>query len=173
VLRIVDIQTVSIAIASASVVAGVVYYALQLRLQTKSRKTDAFWRVYQSFNSKEFIEAQFKVWNLDFKDYNDFLKKYGSPFAESSVATAIGIVCNLYEGAGELLYRGLVDQESVSDIPSRMVWRKVKPIVEGARIQYNFPLLYDRFEYLCNEMKKRDEVRKREQKLQQSSVKEE
>ena len=150
----VDIQTVSIAIGSASVVAGVIYYALQLRLQTKTRKTDAFWRVYQSFNSKEFIEAQFKVWNLDFKDYNDFLKKYGPTFAESPVATAIAIVCNLYEGAGALLYRGLVDHESVSEIPSRMVWRKVKPIVEGARKEYNFPALCSRFECLCNEMKK-------------------
>jgi len=35
---VVDIQTVSIAIASASVVAGVVYYALQLRHQARTRQ---------------------------------------------------------------------------------------------------------------------------------------
>lgn len=153
----VDIQTVSIVIASASVVAGVVYYSLQLRHQTKSRKTDAFWRVHQSFNSKEFLEASFKVWNLQFEDYDDFLKKYGPPFAESSVAVALGIVGNLYEGAGELLYRGLTDYKTISNIPTSLMWKKMEPIVEGARKQYNFPSLWNKFEYLHNESKKREQ----------------
>jgi len=156
---VVDIQTVSIAVASASVVAGIIYYALQLRHQTKMRKTDAFWRVYQSFNSKEFLEATFKVWNLEFEDYDDFLKKYGAPFAETPVAVAMSVVANLYEGAGELLHSGLVDYEALSEMPTNMIWKKMKPIVEGARKQYNFPTLWDHFEYLYNE------GRKREQKL--------
>jgi hypothetical protein len=50
---VVDIQTVSIAIASASVVAGVVYYALQLRNQTKIRKTDLLVRLYSTMTSKD------------------------------------------------------------------------------------------------------------------------
>jgi len=153
----VDIQTASIVVASASVVAGVVYYALQLRHQTKMRKTDAFWRVYQSFNNKEFLEATFKVWNLEFEDYDDFLKKYGPPFAESPVAVAIAVVANLYEGAGELLHSGLVDHKTLSEMPTSMTWRKMKPIVEGARKQYNFPALWDHFEYLYNEGRKREQ----------------
>lgn len=36
----VDIQTVSIMLASASVIAGVVYYAFQVRHQTKIRQAD-------------------------------------------------------------------------------------------------------------------------------------
>ena len=152
-----EIQTVSIAVASASVVVGVVYYSLQFRHQTKSRKTDAFWRVHQSFNSREFLEATFKVWNLEFEDYDDFLKKYGPPFAESPVAVALGIVGNLYEGAGELLYRGLTDYETVSNIPTSMMWEKLKPIAEGARKQYSFPEFWSKFEYLYNEGKKREQ----------------
>ena len=155
--RMVDIQEVSIAVASASVAVGVIYYSLQLRHQTKSRKTDAFWRVYQSFNSKEFLEASFKVWNLEFEDYDDFLKKYGPPFAENPVAVAICLVGNLYEGAGELLYRGLADYKTVSNIPTSMMWEKLKPIAEGARKQYNFPSFWNRVEYLYNEGKKREQ----------------
>ena len=55
----VDIQTVSIAIASASVVAGVVYYALQLRHQAKARQdmvkarhADVFMRLYSTYGSR-------------------------------------------------------------------------------------------------------------------------
>ena len=150
----VDIQTVSIAVASASVTVAAIYYVWQIRHQTKMRRTDSFWRVYQSFNSKEFLEATFKVLNLEFEDYDDLLKKYGAPFAETPVAVAIAVVANLYEGAGELLHSGLVDHKTLSEMPTRMMWRKMKPIVEGARKQYNFPALWDHFEYLHNEMTK-------------------
>jgi len=152
----VDVQTISIAVASASVVAGVIYYSFQVRHQTKIRRTDAFWRVYQSFNSKEFLEALFKVWNLEFEDYNDFLKKYGLPFAEGPVAVALALVGNMYEGAGELLRKGLADYETVSDMPTDMTWEKMKPIIDGARKQYNFPALFAGFEYLYKEGKKRE-----------------
>ncbi|NWG10813.1 hypothetical protein HXY33_03555 [Candidatus Bathyarchaeota archaeon] len=85
------------------------------------------------------------------------MKKYGLPFAESSVAVALGIVGNLYEGAGELLYRGLTDYKTISNIPTSTMWEKMKPIVEGARKQYNFPSLWNKFEYLHNESKKREQ----------------
>jgi hypothetical protein len=33
------------------------------------------------------------------------------------------------------------DYETVSGIPTGMAWEKMRPIVEGAREQYNFPAL--------------------------------
>jgi hypothetical protein len=64
----VDIQTISIAIASTSVVAGVVYYALQLRHQArtrqdmvKTRQADLLMRLYLTYGSKEFQEALWTV----------------------------------------------------------------------------------------------------------------
>jgi hypothetical protein len=64
VLRVVDIQTVSIAVASASVTVAAIYYVWQIRHQTKIRKTDAFWRVYQSFNSFLKLFSKCGIWNL-------------------------------------------------------------------------------------------------------------
>jgi hypothetical protein len=57
----VDVQTVSIAIASASVVAGVIYYALQIKHQAKTRHTDMIMRLYSHSGSKEMVEAMHKV----------------------------------------------------------------------------------------------------------------
>ena len=48
----VDIQTVSITIASASVVAGVVYYALQLKHQSRIRQTELVTRLYSIYASE-------------------------------------------------------------------------------------------------------------------------
>ena len=60
----VDISTVSIVIASASVIAGVVYYALQLRHQIKQRQTDLLVRLFSMLMTKDFAEAWEKVLSL-------------------------------------------------------------------------------------------------------------
>jgi len=88
----VDIQTVSIAIASASVVAGVIYYIFQIRHQTRMRQTDLVMKLYSQFNSFEFQKVWYEVLKREAKDYYDYEKKYG--FAEF---TAIGI---FFEGIG-------------------------------------------------------------------------
>jgi len=162
----VDIQTVSIVIASVGVFVAAVYYVLQIRHQTRMRQTDVFWRIYSSFNSKEFIEAWTKIFNLEFEDYNDFVKKYSLPFSGKPVSVAMNMVGNLFEGAGFLLYRRLIDFELACEVlPVSMTWEKIKAIVEGSRQQYNMPKFYEWFEYLYNEMKKR------EKQLQQKGVK--
>jgi hypothetical protein len=46
---VVDIQTLSVIVASASVVAGIVYYAVQFRHQTRIRQTDLLLRLYTQF----------------------------------------------------------------------------------------------------------------------------
>jgi len=157
---VVDIQTVSIAIASASVVAGVIYYALQIRHQTKIRQTDLTMRLYTSWVSKEMTEPWLKVWNLEFADYDDFKRKYGTYLSENSENAAVLSVLNSFNTMGFLLQKKLVDYEIVRQLPISMTWNKVKPIVEGVRKQSNDASWYKEFEYLYNE------VKRREQKLQ-------
>jgi len=155
----VDVSTVSIVVASASVFAAAIYYILQLRHQSKLRQTDLVMRLYSTWQSKEFSEATLKVWNLEFKDYNDFVKKYGPWYSETEVYTAFRMVCNFFDGIGILLIRKLVDIEMVARLftmPAKTTWEKVKPLVEGGRRQLS-PLLFEDFEYLYNEMKKREQ----------------
>jgi hypothetical protein len=68
---LVDISTLSIAIASASVVVGVVYYALQIRHQARIRQTDLVMRLYSTFSSREFQDAWTKVRTSDFEGLTD------------------------------------------------------------------------------------------------------
>jgi hypothetical protein len=171
----VDIQTVSIAIASASVVAGVVYYSLQIRHQSlqiqqqnKMRQTDLVVRLFSTFISKEFLDAMMKFMALEFKDYKDFVNKYGQMLSESPEVKALLTIDNYFNQVGILLHRGLIDAGLAKDVFSykvEMVWKKAEPIVQGMRKEFNLPEAVKWFEYLHNEMKKR------EQKLQQRGVK--
>jgi hypothetical protein len=164
----VDIQTVSIMLASASVIAGVVYYALQIRHQTKIRQTDLAIRINPLFNLNaiEFQRAALKVISLEFKDYDDFNKKYGSLSTEAPESIAVHTMMNFFEGIGNLLKNNLVSIDLVwtyygeADI---LIWEKIRPLAKGLSKQLGFQLDTPA-EYLYNEMKKR------KQKLQQSKV---
>ena len=73
----VDIQTVSIVIASAGVLIGVAYYILDMRHQNKMRRTDLVLRLASFTNTSEYMDAFAKVWSLQVKDYEDYVKQYG------------------------------------------------------------------------------------------------
>ena len=166
--RMVDMQEVSIAVASASVVAGIVYYAFQIRHQTRLRESDVILRL-SSFWSLENEKALSRVFGCEFKDYEDFVKRYGSfsaagnnPEQELELKESIGVVLTQMETMGLLLKRKVVDADLMYEIyPAIRLWEKVKPIVEGARKELNDPELWRSFEYYYNEMKK-------EQKREQS-----
>jgi hypothetical protein len=161
----VDIQTVSIAIASASVVAGIVYYVLQLRHQTRMRQTDLLMRLYSTWCDESFQEAIWMVTDLEYKDYGDYVKKFGThPTPHNVKIWKVGWFLN---GIGFLVQSQLADINLVDKLFGFYVirlWEMMKPMVEGARKQWRVPKSLEWFEYLYNEMKKR------EQKLQQSKA---
>jgi len=162
----VDISTVSIVIAAASVVAGVVYYSFQLRHMVKTRQdvvktrqADMLMRLYSTWGSEDLQKAATEVMNLEFKDYNDFSKKYGKQW-ETPTHIAVFKVGWFFNGIGVLLHSKLADIGLIDRLFGYMViwlWEKMKPIVEGAREQFNQPKSLEWFEYLYNEMKKREQ----------------
>jgi hypothetical protein len=148
----VDVQTISIAIASASVVAGVIYYSLQIRLQTKARQTDMVMRLYTAFGGKEMREAWEKISTRECTDFNAYKSEYG--------LSEINEVGWFFEGVGILLRRKLINIALVDDLfssPIKISWEKIKPIAEGERKQFGRPQIWEWFEYLYNEMQKREQ----------------
>lgn len=147
------LQTVSIAIASAGVFVAAIYYVLQIRHQTKMRQTDLLVRLFSMTMTKDFAEAWEKVMGeREILDYRDYWKKYG--FVE------IDELFWFFEQLGRLLQKGLIDIDLLP-IPYgqvKMFWEKMEPLKEGAREYFNEPKLGHGFEYLYNEMKKREKA---------------
>lgn len=155
----VDIQTVSVMLASASVIAGVVYYALQIRHQTRMRKTDLLMRIYSTGTSIEFMDAFWKVSSLQVKDYQDYVKQYGPLFKmDNPMNRALFTVASYYELVGILLYRKLIDLVTVYDVWGSgnpiALYEKIKPVLLGVRKRNPDALVA--FEYLCVELKRRE-----------------
>jgi len=147
----VDVQTVSIAIASAGVFAAAIYYILQIRHQTRIRQTDLVNRLYSIFISTEFMDATMKFSSLEFKDYKDYVNKhspivsvgkYGPTFNDTPELKSLLIVDNFFNQVGILLHRGLIDAGLVREVFGyrvEVLWNKAEPLIQGFRKELNQP----------------------------------
>jgi len=160
VLRMTDIQTVSIVIASAGVFVAAIYYILQIRHQTKVRQTDLVMRLYSTYGSPEFQEASMKASLLEFTSYDDLVKNYPKIEDRIPVLRNFHSTAAFFEGVGVLLHRKLIDIDLVDDLLSTPIiytWDRFGPFVKSMREYFKRPQIWEWFEYLYNEMKKREQ----------------
>jgi hypothetical protein len=156
-----DIVSVSSMVAAVGVVFGVIFTVQELRHLHKQRQTDLLVRLapWLNLNGSELQQAYVKVLNLEFKDHDDFVKKYGQVMAEKPEQMALITLGNYFEAIGTLVKRKLLDIDLLWDYWGETfitLWeKKLKPIAEMARKEYNQET--DNTEYLYNEMKKREQ----------------
>jgi hypothetical protein len=153
----VDISSISIVVAASSVVVGVIFAVLQLRNAMKQRRTELLMNVYSRFGSAEFASALERIRTSEYKDYQEYVKKYG--------VAELFQVGSVFEGLGFLMHRKLVDKDLAplfSSSESLITWEKIRPMVENARKQFSqrkvgeyIPMLVWG-EYFYNEVKKRE-----------------
>ena len=159
-IQILDIPSISAIIAAVGVLIGVVLTVLEVRNLVETRQTDLVIRLYSTFGSEELQGAWEKTQTREYKDFNAYRSEYG--------LREVNEVGWFFEGVGVLLHRKLVDIRLVDDLfssPVKRAWERLKPIAEGERNQTKRPQIWEWFEYLYNEMQKR------EQNLQQAGVK--
>ncbi len=158
-----DVVAISAAVAVISVVVGVIFAIFQMRDAARTRHTGLIIQLNPALKvtMSEVIEYITKIWSLEFKDFEEYLENYGDPLSDKALHTITGY----YDGLGFLLHKRLIDIETIEYIVSGSstgVWEKLKPITEGMRKQYSMPELFKWFEYLYNELQRR------EQRLQQT-----
>ncbi len=167
VLTVLGVTEISAIVAAAGVLVGVVYYILDMRNQALLRKTDLVMRLFSTFSSVDHRTAGKKVIWISYKDYDDYVRKYGAPNSEEPIPSAVDTVLYFYEEVGVLLSKKLIDIDLIDQLFGyniMLVGAKVMPILEEGRKRLNVPRFWINFEYLYNEMKNR------EQKLQQSKA---
>ena len=139
---------------------GVVYYLLDIRNQAMMRKTALITRLYSTFGGEEHQRAGKKVSKINYEGYDDFVKKYGAPNSEEPIPMAIDKVLYFFEEVGVLLSKKLVDIDMIDQLMGyniMMIGTKTMPIIEQSRKRLNLPRVWTNFEYLYNEMKKREQ----------------
>ncbi len=142
----------SMIVASIGLVGAVIYYITDHRNQAQMRKTDLIMRLYATFMSKEFQEADIKVITLDVKNYVEYKDKYGPYPGEHPMHIAFRSVAAFFEAIGVLLQKRLVDIDLVYEIFFvSQRWEKLGPIIHDLRKELDNPEYMDKFEYLYKE----------------------
>ena len=152
-----DIPSISAVVVAIGVIVGLGFTVLELRNLVKQRQTDLAMRLYQHFGTKEFMNSWWQITTREEKEYKEYVKKHGG--AEFLQVGAF------FEGIGILLHRKLVDIDVVRDLFSesiKLIWEKNESILKEMVDERNIPEAWQWFEYLYNEMQKR------EQRLQQT-----
>jgi hypothetical protein len=140
----VDVSTVSTIVATVSVVVGVVFTLLEVRHLARTRRTDVIMKIYESFRSREIVEAIFKIGGAKFDNFDDYVKKYG-------LVDAVQVI-EIFESVGVLLEQGLVDINLVDclfGISVNSAWEStIQTLINGIRKGSNQPLFFSHVDYL-------------------------
>jgi hypothetical protein len=153
------LQSVSYIAGALGVCVAAFYYVMNLRVQQtnmreaeKNRKLTFTTNILQNLNSKESSRRWIDLMNMEWKDFDDFYKKYDSRVNPDNWADR-----NTWMGMLDLLgyqYRvGLIDLETVYQTSWTNVlttWMKFKPIIDEYKKSDYAKDYYLNFEYLAN-----------------------
>jgi hypothetical protein len=153
---ILDIPTISIVIASASVIVSAVYFMLDIRHQRRIRQTESIIRLspWFSMDAKDIQEAISNVCSTEYTDYKDYLTKY----AGKPEQTSLKLLGNFFEGVGLLVYMKLVEMDVVFNFWGDVVesvWDDNEELINSMRKDSFTPYTFQYWEFLVKEVKKR------------------
>ena len=151
----VDVQTISVVIAAASVVFGVIAWVLQNRENKEINQARLFMQIFDRHFEKETRENIRYFDNIEYSDYDDFIDKYSEDNNPDGFIRISSLV-TYYEGIGVLVKRNLVDPTMVDDLMSGPIirdWEKIRDYVEESRRRTGHYESAEHFEYLYHVIK--------------------
>jgi hypothetical protein len=159
------LQSVSYIAAAIGVFMAAVYYVLTLRTnQTnirhtlETRQAQLFMQLYSVYDTRDFLEDYGKVaYLMEYENLADWEKKYGA-LKNMSDYTSWARVGRFFDGAGILVKKKLIDIDLVTELLREIIiysWEKMWPWVVEIREFMNTPEVWENFEYLYDEVRKR------------------
>ena len=156
-LGLIDLQTISMVSAAIGILIGILNWIKksgvaekQRQIEIETRQAQLFIELYNRLNDKEFNSDWWKVYNQEWKDYDDFLRKN---IANSTVDS----IMVFFKGIGVLVKRKLIDPVLVSEMMASyilMIWDKYGSMMKEFRERTNRPEVLEHIDYLYEETKK-------------------
>jgi hypothetical protein len=125
------------------------------REELRIRKAELLWSIYRRWDEPDFLRAWNEVSSWEWKDYDDYMRKYG-PGSDPELEVKRGMIGIYFESLGILLKRGLLDVSEIDDMMSGYVmgyWRKFEAVMLEFRRRNNRPEAAEHIEYLYNEVR--------------------
>ena len=164
----IELSVVRDLVAIFGVIAGFSYYVLTVRnaqktreLTLKAQKQSADTRqaqllmqLYAHLREDKFNTQFSELRKYELRDYDDYREKVDG---DIEFRAMLNYVCSFFEGVGVLVHRNFLDPQLVDDLMSSYIfltWEKIGPYIKEIRLRRNRPELWDKFEYLYEEVMK-------------------
>jgi hypothetical protein len=178
-----DVQTISVVIAAASVVIGVINSILSSRRAEKNdqqmletRQAELFANIYNRWTARDFSRTYVNYrYHYDIREHSineDGSLKHPSTYP-LDIHTDWQMLAAYFEGIGVLVQEGLLGVDLVEKLFSGRIiaiWERLFPEgavdqdqIQEARELIKDPGMHDHFEYLYHEMKHRQRLTARPQ----------
>lgn len=167
-VELAEIQAAYYMVAATGVLVAAIYYIYHIRVAQRNmkqtietRQAQFFMQIYQQIKGEDSQRRWIDVMNMEWRDYDDYEKKYGSDEHPDMYVKRSSALYEL-NGVGYLLKSGVIDRDtaySLTEVTGLWLWRKFEPIVREQRVRYNIPEIYADLEYLAAEIVKELEER--------------
>ena len=152
----VTLETVLGVVPALGVIVALVYYSMTLRNTERARQRELIFQRLQGY-SMEYTKAFANV--LDYTDWEDAEDWEKTHRADPEVFSQWLYIMRVYNFAGILLKEKVADANLIFQLYPPMalinLWEQFEPVIRFTRESRNFPALYEPFEFIYNEAKKR------------------
>jgi hypothetical protein len=152
-----DVQTIGVLVTAASVSIAAIYYMLTLKTNQKNlsmnletRQSQFMSQISDEINSLENWKIAWELLGMEWTDWEDFEKKYGSSGNPEAAARRFSLFSKL-DNVGWLLKNGVLDPEWVHSqfhMNVTTLWLKFEPQIIQMRKAMRSPTILMGFEYL-------------------------
>jgi len=150
------LQSVSYIAGALGVCVAAIYYVMNLSEARKNRRMQFLLQIVRDFGVEDGWKRYVTLMNMEWKDYDDFEKKYGSDNNPDAYAMRV-TAWSFYHNLGYMVYNKMVSAEEIFDLMgegSLWAWQKWGDIIKELRIRYKQPFLFIYFDYLASELEK-------------------
>jgi hypothetical protein len=151
---LVEIQAAYYMVAATGVLVAAIYYAMNLRENRRNGRITLTSNLMQMFQTPESLRHLIEFMHMEWTDYEDFEKKYGTENNIESASVRTSMWCN-YNTLGELLKKGIVDEDTIYSTLGwniASLWKIFEPIIGEHRRRYMSRDQWTGFEYLGGRM---------------------
>ena len=152
----VDLQTISVSLATLGVLVAATYYILTLRNQNRTRQAQLFMQIYSQWNSEEFARMRIVIRKMDYETFEEVLEKYRFEVNPDSWIARHSL-CRFYSGLGMLVHDDEIELSRVEDMMGDIIvdsWETLRTATLSSREKYGWTELYLFFEYLYHLLKR-------------------
>ncbi|MGD0805819.1 MAG: hypothetical protein ABSA11_17290 [Candidatus Bathyarchaeia archaeon] len=157
----VDAQTIGVLITATSVTVAAIYYVTTLGEARKSRHMQFLMQTINEFRNEDAWKRYLTLMNMEWRDYDDFEKKYGSDNNPDSYAER-STNWQYYNNLGYMVSKKFIRADELFDLMGEGIiweWQKWGGMIKEIRRRYSQPFLYAYFDFLADELIKVREAR--------------